>query len=593
MPLREYQLRIADDCVKHNTIVLLPTGSGKTLIAAEAIRQLRAPTLFLVPTISLVEQQSTAIRGFLSASMLHVGQYYGGMPIPQGFDILVATPKAFESALQRGEESFKWDRFGIVVFDEVHHVLKDHPYRALATKIQNFPHLRVIGLSASLTYSVGKSEIEKSIKNLCHELNITHIKHATDEELKAGGYLGAGRGVVAEVRRPDLKERADVVPIEQRKPHLMHKTFFDRIARGSSTPFSRSIVDYVRGLETEVRLVDSTFKSPLECCSLKTWGEFAHGRIEISILYRELEHFYEGLRLLVVSWEEAEDTTTVFLQMTRESDRPAPFLVDRHFERFQNLCSVLCEKLQESQTTFRGILFVQQRVTTHVLQYNISRDERMRGLFRSRCLYSVNSKATASLGVSKKDASEALRAFSSGEANLLITTSVAEEGIDIPEANIVIYFDPIHQAVSYVQGRGRARQEHSSFVVLNERQDRPAALLAEQELEQHAVSSSYKPSPNSQSDTAAAMKSQADRERSAATVLMQEITDASSIAVLNLYCKKTKVDCDETIAKVGSQSMCTLTYKSVLRDVRAEASAGHHKSAKQQAAVELLMKLRG
>ena len=60
---------------------------------------------------------------------------------------------------------------------------------------------------------------------------------------------------------------------------------------------------------------------------------------------------------------------------------------------------------------------------------------------------------------------------------MLIATTVAEEGMDVPAANCTIRYDPVHNAVSHVQGRGRARQEDSSFVVLNERTDRPVTML--------------------------------------------------------------------------------------------------------------------
>ena len=62
MQLRPYQTRIVTDALAGNTIVILPTGAGKTLIAAELISKLGAPCLFLVPMCLLVEQQAQAVR---------------------------------------------------------------------------------------------------------------------------------------------------------------------------------------------------------------------------------------------------------------------------------------------------------------------------------------------------------------------------------------------------------------------------------------------------------------------------------------------------------------------------------------------------
>ena len=101
--------------------LFLPTGAGKTLIASELIRRLGPQCLFLVPTCLLVEQQSRAIRDW---TRLQVAEFMGGVAIPQQFDVLASTPKAFHMAQAKGITSFLWDAFKLVVFDEVHHVLK-------------------------------------------------------------------------------------------------------------------------------------------------------------------------------------------------------------------------------------------------------------------------------------------------------------------------------------------------------------------------------------------------------------------------------------------------------------------------------------
>ncbi len=108
--------------------MVLPTGAGKTLIAAETAVRLHhtGKTLFLVPTVLLVSQQAGAVK--LWSTNLVVKELIGGNNLEGHFDVLVATPKAFEER-QKRDDQLSWGNFGLLVFDEVHHVLKQHPYR--------------------------------------------------------------------------------------------------------------------------------------------------------------------------------------------------------------------------------------------------------------------------------------------------------------------------------------------------------------------------------------------------------------------------------------------------------------------------------
>ena len=352
MKLRGYQARIVETIHKANTIVLLPTGSGKTLIAAEAIARLGTPSVFFVPTIPLVGQQAAAIGSHLPT--IDVGEFSGESSLPMTFDVLVTTPKAFKIAQSRGVSSLSWKNFNAIIFDEVHHAIKDHPYRHLALKLkQSFAGPRVIGLTASLTYAVGDRKINKSVGKLCEELQIEKIETAPDEELRAGGYTGAGRGALAEVRLPEVEENRNLVSPQERKPHLMHKTFFDRIKKGEATLFSTRLVRVVQDLEDILKSQVKGFKSPLTRMSLKSWGEYAHEQSHQHYLLPTLEHFYEGLRLLVVSWEENEDVAMVFLMMMQvhlsKHELPQANTTIRSFfyspqvsqGRFENLYKVL------------------------------------------------------------------------------------------------------------------------------------------------------------------------------------------------------------------------------------------------------------
>jgi Helicase conserved C-terminal domain len=384
--------------------------------------------------------------------------------------------------------------------------------------------------------------------------------------------------------------------------------FFKRIENSTATSLGHELVETIKSLEAAIVVVDGAFRSPLNNLSLRSWGEYAHERILYSHLYGQLEHWYDALRLLIISWEEGDDAAVMFLCMmkcskesqwslwpasTRSSIQQFFDMFPASSERFDNMCTVLWEKMND-RPNFRGIIFVQQRVMTHIIQYVIENKspQELAKRIRTRCLYSTKSPATASLSVSKFESSQALVAFSSGQANLLISTSVAEEGLDVPAANCVIYFDPIHHAVSYVQGRGRARQENSSFVMLNQRRDRPASLLAQQECEQHSIVSSFVPgSPVHFIDPAIALQALKDREKNSACFLC-DISESTALSNLNIYIKKTKALIEEVYElDATSWTICRLTYGSIKRTVSATGKGTGKKAAKKNAAMVLLRAL--
>jgi len=140
-----------------------------------------------------------------------------------------------------------------------------------------------------------------------------------------------------------------------------------------------------------------------------------------------------------------------------------------------------------------GLEFVQQRVTTHILEHIVRSDQDLSNRFTTACLYATTSPATPSLAVTSLQAKKNLRGFADGTVNLLITTVVAEEGMDVPAANCVLRFDPMLNSVSLVQGRGRARHANSSFIVLSERPDRPTNRLVEAEHQQLEIVRNFQP----------------------------------------------------------------------------------------------------
>ncbi|MBW2972606.1 hypothetical protein KY359_06220, partial [Candidatus Woesearchaeota archaeon] len=71
------------------------------------------------------------------------------------------------------------------------------------------------------------------------------------------------------------------------------------------------------------------------------------------------------------------------------------------------------------------------------------------------------------VGLSQKEQKQMLEDFKAGEFNCLVATSVAEEGIDIPCVDLVVFYEPVPSGIRTIQRRGRTgRQEKGRVVVL-------------------------------------------------------------------------------------------------------------------------------
>lgn len=162
--------------------------------------------------------------------------------------------------------------------------------------------------------------------------------------------------------------------------------------------------------------------------------------------------------------------------------------------------------------------------------------------------------------------------------------------MDVPSANCVIRFDPMHHAVSLVQGRGRARQENSSFVVLQERPDRPTHKLAAVEKQQIDLIRNFKPMPSSEAGSKD-MQAQRSREIAASLVLAGTFDQTNSLLKLNEFCVKTKVALQKKFVPHHTGFAVQMRYVSLLRSVSAEGCARNKKWAMAVAAAKILLQL--
>ena len=372
--LRGYQLGAVQRCYNHTAfdesepmgnglIVVLPTGSGKTLIAS-AVAALdlemerhekggKEPSkmrkvLFLVPTCLLVQQSARAMREVMLAPIL-VAEFQGGSAVPSSssFNILVSTPAAFLKLChsEKYHDEYGYHNFIRIIFDEVHHVVKKHPYRKIAKDIHVFRQRGslplILGLSASLTYAVDPGSIEGAIIDLCSELDLpiddNPLFIVSNEELQADGYQIPKQSSSVLPRDFNMT----VSNIDEKKLQLPGNSdkwvdFMGAYERKKLHPLSSCFMHCIKRLEREVKAHDPTFNSRIDAAMVQEkrkmaeWCSYANQRAKmytntnpmLSRSYISLEHMYEALKLLINSRQTALELAMYFLEMMETMNDP-------------------------------------------------------------------------------------------------------------------------------------------------------------------------------------------------------------------------------------------------------------------------------
>jgi dsRNA-specific ribonuclease len=145
------------------------------------------------------------------------------------------------------------------------------------------------------------------------------------------------------------------------------------------------------------------------------------------------------------------------------SDAPAAMLVSDKITK-------MIDAILEEHSTFQGIIFVQTRAEVAVLFHVLSIHPRTRGRFRMGTMVGTSNHIYRAKTVGElidiNAQKHTLSLFKTGVINLVIATSVLEEGIDVPACNIVVCFQKPANLKSFVQRRGRARHQESRLILL-------------------------------------------------------------------------------------------------------------------------------
>src|SRR3989338_8440785 len=190
---RDYQAEIVEKCKDKNTLVVLPTGIGKTLVALMLVidRMQKFPLekiLFLAPTRPLAEQHLKYFKAHLpelfAEMQLFTGDVNAGKrkKIWQNTEIIFSTPQCIANDLKN--KLYDLSDVCLLIEDEAHRCLKNYDYNYVAhTYKSQGLHQRIVGLTAS------PGSEKSKIQEICKNLSIEEVELRTRESEDVSKYL--------------------------------------------------------------------------------------------------------------------------------------------------------------------------------------------------------------------------------------------------------------------------------------------------------------------------------------------------------------------------------------------------------------------
>lgn len=464
---REYQLSIALKALEGHTMVVLPTGLGKTavalLVAASRLHNDGGKILMLAPTKPLVEQHLRFFRQFLvfpgtkgdeGQLVMFTGETAPEQRAAEWRDgkAVFATPQVIKNDLIAG--SYTLEDVTLLIVDECHRAVGNYAYAFIAKRyLASAKNPLVLAMTASPGGKVEK--VDEVIENLGIQVVETRSEHDSD--------------VI-----PYIHER-EIEVIDLRLPEEL----------------SRAVDDLNRLLDSRLKMLSNLGFSPptrsqLSMKSLNALNAQIQARIQDRdpAAYKAASVYAECMKLRhAVSLAESQGSRTLTTYITRlfsegkaggaskASERLArdPLFI-KLFERCMSWREEIHPKMDVMYDVVRDQL--EQFPESRIIIFATFRDTVQQivetlGKKGIECQRFVGQAARdAEKGLSQKKQIEALERFRRGEFKVLAATSVGEEGLDVPSTDLVVFYEAVPSEIRSIQRKGRTGRSGSGKIVV-------------------------------------------------------------------------------------------------------------------------------
>ncbi len=468
LQLRLYQQTILNTTTQKNTLVVLPTGLGKTFIAV-ALAGLRlkpdCKILVLAPTKPLVAQHMKVFKEFFSPEE-EIALFSGEVKpeereeIWDNSKIIFSTPQTIRNDLISGRISL--ENISLLVFDEAHRAVGDYAYVFLAKMyVKQARDAKILGLTAS------PGADEEKINEIRDNLFIEALEARDREHKEVKSYV---KSIITQHLLIDLPEGINKIrkrldsAINSRLNELKRLGFIQLLDNKKIT--KKALLALQKNLITQIpHTIDKQHKftraRALSLCAALIKLQHSLSLLESESLGAVKNYFENLWNLSKTSKVRAVKDIVGDFQV-----RAAYALIEDALKKgvehpkIETLKNIVEKQIKTKQDS-KILVFTEFRTNIPKI---IETLEEINNLEVHKFIGQAH---RAGRGMSQKTQIETIERFSKAEINCLVCTAVAEEGLDIPVVDLIVFYTPIPSAIRNIQRKGRTgRQEIGKIIIL-------------------------------------------------------------------------------------------------------------------------------
>ncbi len=456
---RAYQLQAVDDAMAGSMLLILPTAAGKTAVAwlsiVERLERTGGWALVIAPTVALSNQHlENAIPVLFNAEELNPITLSGQQTASKRPELwsssrlVFATPQVVRNDVRKGVLSLS--DCSILVVDEAHHCTGEH---AMAEVAEMYISQSANPLILATTASPGSRR--EQVQEICRRLEIQKIHMRTKEDPMVAEFLS----------ELDVEEVGVEVPEEIRELaepfRIWQEGIVDRERRSGRYVMPGAINQ--AGLSNAMERAQAAIGRG-DASGFRSSSQIATAMRLHHLINHLLCQGIAASRHFISRMEEEEEkskSSRDFLRDGRVRKLSATLkgMVEVH-SKVSAVRRLVRERIRRDDAS-RIIVFANYRDTVEALEGALSDLDGVRAI-----QFIGQSRRSGSGGLTAKQQISRLSEFREGGANVLVATSVGEEGLDIPSADLVIFYEPVSSEIRTIQRRGRTGRRRQGEVAV-------------------------------------------------------------------------------------------------------------------------------